>query len=241
VIANLESFGFLRASGIALMTVLSTGIMLLNITSGIVGGIWLAVLGHWGLIIYGIVLGIVMPWMYSLTILPSMGIMFLMTFFQKRKNIFLVSVTGYLGSLYSNLTIAVWVYFVYTTFLNLADQTNVIPVLLFGYSTMLSPLSYMARKEGPDSFGSTLGVLLAIVCYFALFTIGLFGYPNFLHLFIISAIFSIITISLISPSLASEMGQTEDEVFEKELENMGIKKHITINKPLDELIRDNKK
>lgn len=198
------------------MTVLSTGIMFLNIASGIVGGIWLAILGHWGLIIYGVVLGVVMPWVYSITLLPSMGIMLLVNYFQKRKNIFLVSIFGYLGSLFSNLIIALWVYFVYVSFLNMANLASIIPVLLFAYSTMLSPLSYMARKEGPESFGSILGVLLAIVCYFAFFIIGLFGYPSFLHLVLISAVFSFITMTIISPSIASEMKQNAEESFEKE-------------------------
>lgn len=187
-----------------LMTILSIPILVLNLTSGLIGGIWLAILGNWEIIIYGLLLGIVMPWVYSITLLPSLGGMLLLNFFQKHNNVFLVSVVGYLVSLFSNLTIALWVYFVYTSFLSLADQTTVIPLLLFGYSTMLSPLSYMASKDSQDSFGSTLGVLLAIVCYLTLFVVGLIGYPTFLHLVIICAIFSFITMCLISPALMPE-------------------------------------
>ncbi len=189
---------------LGIITFLSSVIMILNFSSGIVGGIWLAFLGEWGLLIYGFLLGILMPFAYTITLLPSMLFMFLIGFAQKHRNYFLISVFGFLGSLVSNLIIAYWTYFVFVTFLNRAEPVSVIPILLWGYSTVLGPLSYMAQKEGPDSTGSYMGVLLAIICYLVLTIIAFIGYPSFNHLIIVSAIFSFITMTLISPALVDE-------------------------------------
>lgn len=209
-----------------LMTIMSIPILILNLTSGLIGVIWLIILGQWGIIIYGFVLGMVMPWAYSITVLPSMGIMFLLDLFQKHKNIFLVSLTGYFGSLYSNATVAIWVYFVFVSFMNRADQTTAIPILLLGYSTMLSPLSYMAKADGPDNFGNKLGILLAMVCYLTLTVIALIGYPSFTYLLIICGIFSFITMSMVSPVIASEMEKDKSDNLENELEKISVNKYL---------------
>ncbi len=56
---------------------LSMPIMLMNIFSGIIGGIWLAILGEWQLIGIGIGLIIVVPWGLNLLLLISIPLVML--------------------------------------------------------------------------------------------------------------------------------------------------------------------
>lgn len=55
-----------------------------------------------------------------------------------------------------------------------ADEVAGLPLLLWGFSVTMTPLGYMAKNEGPDSFGTSLGVMLSLVAYAVLTIIYLF-------------------------------------------------------------------
>ena len=171
---------------------LLTIIIILNFSSGIVGGIWLLVLKDWPIIVLGLLYGFFMPWVFSLAYLPTMGLSAVMFNRFEKKKYSQASMLGFIISLYDNILILAWVLFVFFYVALGVKGSAYIPYMLWGYSVAISPLSYMASKE-EKSIGTFLGVLIAQIGYFLLvilyFTIGI--RIDFLLLLVL--IFSIIS------------------------------------------------
>jgi len=55
-----------------IIEILSLPIMILNMVGGIIGGIWLAILGEWGLIGIGILLMFTSHWILAILMMPSL-------------------------------------------------------------------------------------------------------------------------------------------------------------------------
>ena len=176
-------------------------IAFLNYFSGIVAGIWLAILGHWSAIGYGILLSIMMPTAYTIIALPTMLIAPLMMYFIRKNNRLLASIFAFINVLYEKTIIIFWVFLVFRYFTAEATSASFIPLLLLGYSTTLGPLGYMASHEPQGSIGTSMGMFLAIVSYVALvimwFTIGV----NFIALIILAIIFSVFNLALAIPMI----------------------------------------
>lgn len=169
------SLNLIVTVGTATISFIATIVMILNLFYGIVGGIWLAILGHWGSIGIGLGLGIAMPWIYAIASLPTMGLSFVFTYFAKKGSKTFTGISGFLTSIYHNALLAMWVIWVFSFFMGMADSKSFIPYLLWGYSTMMAPLSYMASKEPPDSMGTILGVFFAQLCYLIWVLFSFFG------------------------------------------------------------------
>lgn len=198
---------FAATVGTAAISIIATIVLILNIFSGIVGGIWLAILGHWGSIGFGFGLGFAMPWIYFLVSRPAMGLGFIVAFFVERRSKTFISILGFLTALYNNALLASWVFGVYIFFMNRANAQSYIPYLLWSYSTMMAPLSYMASKEPPDNFGTTVGLFYSQICYF-IFVLSFFFRGNFtlwLYTIISTGIaFSLFVIVLIIAQMIEE-------------------------------------
>jgi hypothetical protein len=160
--------GVATSVGSAFISIIVTILIALNCLSGIVGGIWLAIKGQWGLIAWGFVLGFVMPWAWTLASLPSMGLAFLVGLLADKGSRVFTTVFGFLSSIYSNILVAFWVFYVFGFFMGRGSPDTYIPYLLWGYSAMMAPLSYMASKEPPDNIGTSLGLFCAQLSFFTL-------------------------------------------------------------------------
>lgn len=188
------------------ITILVTFLVLLNFLSGIVGGIWLAFSGGLSLVIFGIVLSFIMPFGYAILILPQMGALGIFIKLQEKGYRSIGTLIGFLASFYGNLVLVVWTIFVFDSFVA-SQQFNIIALLLWGYSTVMAPLSYMASKEASDSIGTSLGLLLAQLCFIALTILFLFNidesfkYPVLIS---ISFLFSFLSAAVIYSSMNSE-------------------------------------
>jgi hypothetical protein len=154
--------------GWGILSVIVTILVVFNFLSGIAGGIWLAIRGEWGSIGWGFLLAIVMPWVWTFASLPAMGMTLLVVRFAERRNRVFTAVFGFLSSLYSNALVALWVIVVFGFFLKRSAPDSRIVYLLWGYSAMMAPLSYMASKEPPGSTGTSLGLLCAQLSFFFL-------------------------------------------------------------------------
>lgn len=184
----------------------------LNFLSGIVAGIWLAVLGLWSSIIYGFVLSIAMPWVYSIASLPSMGLAFLVSLLFERGSKVFTLILGLLSSLYSNALIAIWVFYVFLFFLGRADESAYIPLLLWGYSTAMAPLSYMASKESPDSTATTMALFFAELSYLLIVVawfVGASAQEIIVLQLILIVLFSLISITMAAFILRSRTSPSE--------------------------------
>jgi len=198
---------FASTIGTATISLIATIVIILNFFSGIVGGIWLAILRNWGSIGIGFGLGFAMPWIYTLVSLPAMGLSVVVAFFAEKGSKTFTAILGFLTSLYHNALMAAWVIWVFGFFMGRADAKSFIPYLLWGYSTMMAPLSYMASKEPPDSLGTTLGVFYAQVCYFAYVLFFFFGktfMPWLYSIIVIGIVFSLFAIVLAIAQMVEE-------------------------------------
>lgn len=141
-------------------------VFVLNFASEIVGGIWLAILGDWKSILVGIGVSIGMPFAFMIVTLPSMGLGLILYGLIKKGQKIPAAVLGFVNMIYTNVVIAIWVVMVFRYFLERAGGRSIIPYLLWGYGTMMAPLSYMASKDGPEgSPANTLALTFAQLCY----------------------------------------------------------------------------
>ena len=193
--------------GTATISLIATIVIILNFLSGIVGGVWLAILGHWGSIGLGFVIGIAMPWVWTIASLPAMGMSFVLAFFAEKGSKTFTGILGFLTSIYNNALLALWVIWVFGFFIGRADSESFIPYLLWGYSTMMAPLSYMASKEPPDSMGTTLGVFFAQLCYLIWVLYFFFGkifMPWLYAIIVVGVLFSLFAIVVAIAQMVEE-------------------------------------
>ncbi|MBN2563017.1 MAG: hypothetical protein JXQ75_19000 [Phycisphaerae bacterium] len=153
--------------GQAVSGIIVTLLVILNIGSGVVSGIWLAIEGEWAVIAFGFALGFVMPMAWVVASLPSMAFLGIVGWAEQTGSRIGLGLGGFLAVIYTDLLIGGWTLFVFFTFAGRAGQGTLIPLLLWGYSTTMAPLGYMASKEphDDDNAGTALGLLLAPLSY----------------------------------------------------------------------------
>lgn len=153
----------------SLITLLAIPLILLNTLGGIVAFIWLAILGHWSAIGYGILFVIGMPWLFSIAQLPGIVTTLAAAWFHERH--WRIPAIGciFITSLWTSILIVAWCSIIVFRHVHLISEGDQVPMLLWGYTVALAPLSYMASKE-PDNIFTGLQILLA-----QLFVIGIIG------------------------------------------------------------------
>ena len=199
-----------------------------NIFSGIVGGIWLAVEWEWGIILIGIGIGIIMPWIFAIVSMPAMGLMLMISRSIETGNRGVMATGGMIAALYNAVMITGWTLLVFVLVTSYEDDCSLIPLFLWGYATTMSPLGYMARGEPDDSTGTSLGLLLAHITYIVLVILFLFDVSWLV------IIYSLAGLSLLEALFAifvglSTMSQPEQEWFDELQEDDHNDQAITDN------------
>lgn len=133
-----------------LMNALAVPTVVLNLGAGIVGGVWLAIAGEWGLIGWGLLLAIGGPFILAIPMLVSL-------LFAGPSVAFLASGRSVLGFLFGGASllytiglVATWCVLALASFLTTAKEHVFIPAALFAYASATAPLVYMASKEGDN-------------------------------------------------------------------------------------------
>ncbi len=124
----------------AIVGVLSVPIMILNFASGIVAGIWLAILGQWGLLGIGIVFLFTSHWLIGLLLLPMMPVDVLALRLAEKKNP-LSYLFCYISHLYSNILIAItflFAYLVCKSFYHGDTWIGYVPYVLWSWGSPLA-------------------------------------------------------------------------------------------------------
>lgn len=153
-------------------------ISVLNIGSWLVGAIWLAILGEWRLLLYGLLLSIAMPYVYSLVIIPQMLLAAWLAMAFEKKQKLLVRILAFVSTIYQYAVLMFWVLYVFEMFLNHYPEINMIPLILYGYSTMSAPLVSMGSKEGPGATGTYLAIFIAEASYLLILALSLLGFSR---------------------------------------------------------------
>ncbi len=149
-----------------LATVLAVPLGLINMLGGIVSGIWLAILGEWGIIGYGIAALFVSGIGLGIAMAPGLLLAAPAAALHERGNKFGFYVFGFLSALYTIAVLSVWCIVVLFFFTKQANADSIIPILIWSYGVATGPIAWMAQKEmqGGNEY-SMISTFFAQVAY----------------------------------------------------------------------------
>jgi len=167
----------LQTGAVATITVLTVPIMLLNLLGGIVSGVWLAILGEWGEIVRGIIFFVVAGFAISIALMPSLLFAAPAAMAMERGKKLIGALLGSLSVLYTVVLITIWCIWVMWLFVSSANESSLIPLLVWSYGVALGPWMWLAQKDqqgGGNEF-STLTTFFAQAAYILGMIIFFFG------------------------------------------------------------------
>lgn len=154
-----------------IVEILNVPIMFLNGLGGVVGGIWLAILGEWKLIGISFLLLFISPWIISIALMLNFPILGLTAYFFEKKNP-LGYLFSFISQLYINLLIATTCYIAFFWCSSFYAKEYIgfsyIPYLLWSWGMALTPWQYLASKE--DNEFSVITLFSTSVFYFLFLT-----------------------------------------------------------------------
>jgi hypothetical protein len=154
-----------------LVTTVMAVLLPLNVLSGLVAGIWLAILWEWKSIVGGILAAIIMPLAWMIATLPDLGLLLLVNRFAQRRKVFRTWLFALMSVGYDNCLIMLWTFYIFSAFIDRGKPGTDVAFLLWGFSTAQAPLAFMAQKERPDpdsKAASALGMIISQVGYLIL-------------------------------------------------------------------------
>lgn len=159
---------------VALFGALSAFFMVLNAFGGIVSGIWIAVLGEWWAIGFGILIIAASTFVISIALLPGMGLA-AGGIALGQKSTADMMLLMLMSSLYTVAVITVWCVGMLLVFLSRATHHSWIPLLIWSYGLATGPWTYMASKEsqGGGGEGSVIAAFFAQLAYVVMVAVGL--------------------------------------------------------------------
>ena len=200
----------MRNAGEKIGSILGCLFALPNVFAGIVGFFWLAIIGEWRIMGCGIVLSLVMPYLYSLVSLPTLIVVpFLLSATEKGQRL-LAAMLGLIVGFYEKGLLAAWVLIVFNFFRRDAGPGTYIPFLMWGYATAMSPLIYMASKDlrAEESLGTMMGLILAEIAYLSI--VGCW-YAGASFQVVIIVLLCLLLIATILPVIAALAVMKEEE------------------------------
>src|SRR5712692_8929458 len=126
---------------------LAVPLALINRFGGIVAGIWLAILGEWGSIGYGILMLVGAGFLLGRAMMPGMLFSAPAAAFLEKGNKPAFYFFGFLSTLYTIAVLTVWCVVVLYFFANRADTSSIIPMLLWSYGVATGPIAWLAQKD----------------------------------------------------------------------------------------------
>jgi len=129
------------------ITVISIPLLILNILGGIVAGIWLAILGEWGTIGYGVVAFFGSTFTLGFVLMPSIFLAATAAYCEKKGNTFGMFCFATLASLYTIGVLTTWCCIVLSFFSQATSGSILIPSLIWSYGIAVGPWSYMVSKR----------------------------------------------------------------------------------------------
>lgn len=133
---------------VGVLTAFAVPLLVLNVLGGIVSGVWLAVIGQWGAIGYGLFFGLAGSVALSLAMLPGLVFAAPAVYFEKRGNRAGLLTIGLLSVMYTMAVISAWCTFILVFFAHRAtNMSGLIALLIWSYGVALGPLMWMSKSE----------------------------------------------------------------------------------------------
>ena len=139
-------------------------LVFLNIFSGIIAFIWLAVVGEWSIIGYGVLGLLVGHFVISILLMPGIIFMLPLPFFFSKGLSFLGLIFGIVNLVYTNIIFCFWCigsFFFFGT--QITDSSIFIPLVLWSYNVAIGPINYLASKE-PNDGTQLVNFFVQIAC-----------------------------------------------------------------------------
>lgn len=129
------------------IAIVSLPILLLNFLSGIVGGIWLAVLGEWRLLFIGLGVTFTGAFAIGFALMPSLIFALPLQSAVERRSISGVLFFLSLNLLWTYLLIAAWCVGAFYLISQNYTLSPALPYLLWAYSIAVGPWTFLAKKD----------------------------------------------------------------------------------------------
>lgn len=130
-----------------LLSVLAVPLGILNIFGGIISGIWLAILGEWGLIGYGILALLGSGMGLGLAMAPALIFAAPTAAMLEKGNKVGVYFFVLLSTIYTVGILTAWCILVLVYYIKHADADSIIPVLIWSYGIATGPIVWLAQKD----------------------------------------------------------------------------------------------
>ncbi len=152
----------------ALIALLVLPLMLLNFLGGIVGAIWLMVLGEWGALGIALVATIFGAIVCGFALMPGMLVTAPAILMHEKGGAARIASYPlmFVGLLWTFAVMSAWSLLWFAYFLKRADASSLVPMLLIAFSVATGPWVYMAQKEaqGGNDQSSFTTFFLQIAC-----------------------------------------------------------------------------
>jgi len=139
-----------------LLSMLAVPLFILNMFGGIISGIWLAILGKWGLIGYGIIAMMVSGMGLSFAMIPGLIFAAPAAVMLEKGNKVGGYFLGLLGTIYTVGILTIWCILVLSYYINHADANSIIPVLIWSYGIATGPIIWLSQKDSQSGNKSSL-------------------------------------------------------------------------------------
>ena len=159
-----------------LFTALGIPLAILNMLGGVVSGIWLAILGEWGSIGYGILAMVVSGFVLGIALMPSLLFAAPAAYFAEKGIMFLFYIFAFGSSIYVVALMTIWCGAVLYFFAMRGTSDTWIPILIWSYGVALGPWQWMAQKDaqGRGSEASMASTFFAQVGYVVMIFMAIF-------------------------------------------------------------------
>jgi hypothetical protein len=176
---------------------MTVALMLLNMLGGIVAGIWLAILGEWGTIFRGLVTLAFGGFAISLVMMPGLLLAAPAAALDSKGSRAGFYLFGLLSLIYTNAVLIAWCILVMLYFANRADNSSVIPTMLWAYGAATGPIAYLAQKDlrsGNEYAG--ISTFFAQVAFVASVLVAFMARPGLIAVISVFSIIMLIGLSL---------------------------------------------
>lgn len=177
-----------------MVEILNLPLAILNVGSGVVGGIWLAVLGEWYLIAIGLILLVTGKWIISILLMLSIPLAGVTHHFQDRNKL-LFFFFGFLAQFYTNSLIigtCLLAFVICTSPIRVDISAQWVPYLLWSWGMALGVWQFFLSKE-PDNESSAITLFCTSILYL-LFLVSIFVGPTFTLTIMVIAVVALLII-----------------------------------------------
>jgi hypothetical protein len=147
----------------AILGLISIPVKLLNFGGGIVGGIWLAMLGKWGLLGLGVASMFISSFGLALALMPGLLFMVPGGLAIDRGRYVVGGLCLVLSNLWAYIVMTVWSVGCFKVVFGHYDSGSIWPYLLWAYGVATGPWTYRAATGGSGDTGSPLSAFGACV------------------------------------------------------------------------------